>query len=825
MEGACDEDGLDRINADFAAMKSHFGATMVRVYLPQCYTTTIWEHLLQAGVANNMAVILQVAWPLNGDALDNWKLTQASILEVLANSTYASIAPYVFHSAEFGTEPIGDSDDGTFNGDYAPFIDDLVAFRAKMKPYGIPVGISEDWDRPGIMSSTDGVGLGPTGEKILAQSDFIHAHIMPYYHNNLTEAESWAYIRSQVAWYKKNIDLPTLISETQWAWDFNILHQGGANLGFAKCDCGVAQYTKYWKTYDANCPFFKKNNVGWFLHAWLQEGTFNMVMPNGSYVIPNWKPQTSSVLVVAGLGAVLFAWRSSANNAKLLPKPPSIPFLGNMHLLLGGNPMSCFQKWGKKLGPIFRFQMGSQDWIIINDASIAHELCSGRGTIYNSRPLDNKFARILSHDFKNLGGSKYGDDWRKRRRIFVDALGSRRFPIYLEQIDVEALLLIKNLAKTKSTPIDPTSYMKLLTFNIIMKILADYRLEDPNDPELLEELELEVRLFKAFNPAGNLVAFLPFLKIFPQSWVGPKIEDVWDLRHAVEAKLQRYLDMVSARIANGEDIACFCRDLLEKQQEGQLDRDELIELMSDTMFAGLETSTSTLIWLTAELANQPELQVTLQQEMRDVLGPDVCPKHDDTPKLPLLQSCVREALRLHPAGPIGLPHATSEDDVYNGYFIPKDTTILTNIYTMNRDPVKYPDPATFNPYRYIDERQSSVALTKGKVESRDHFAFGFGRRICAGMHIAEAEVLAAAGAVIWAFDIERPSEALIDTEGFDLGLTLSALPFKVKFVPRQNLDNLPLEDLMLSVDPRKIVDIPEKIVDRMGYNCLSFPWV
>ncbi len=111
------------------------------------------------------------------------------------------------HSIEFGTEPIGDGDDGD------SFVGDLTSFRSSVKPYGIPVGISEDWDRPGVMSGTKVVGLGPTGTKILANSDVVHAHVMPYYHNNLNEAGAWAYISSQVAWYKKNVNLPTLISE------------------------------------------------------------------------------------------------------------------------------------------------------------------------------------------------------------------------------------------------------------------------------------------------------------------------------------------------------------------------------------------------------------------------------------------------------------------------------------------------------------------------------------------------------------------------------------------------------------------------------------
>jgi len=113
----------------------------------------------------------------------------------------------VIHSIEFGTEPIGDGDDGD------NFVNDLISFRSQVRPYGIPVGISEDWDRPGTMSGTNDVGLGSTGKQILANSDLVHAHIMPYYHNNLDESGAWAYITAQVAWYKKNINVPTLISE------------------------------------------------------------------------------------------------------------------------------------------------------------------------------------------------------------------------------------------------------------------------------------------------------------------------------------------------------------------------------------------------------------------------------------------------------------------------------------------------------------------------------------------------------------------------------------------------------------------------------------
>jgi hypothetical protein len=45
---------LSKINADFQRMKSQFGATMVRIYAPECRDASIWRNLLHAGIQNNM---------------------------------------------------------------------------------------------------------------------------------------------------------------------------------------------------------------------------------------------------------------------------------------------------------------------------------------------------------------------------------------------------------------------------------------------------------------------------------------------------------------------------------------------------------------------------------------------------------------------------------------------------------------------------------------------------------------------------------------------------------------------------------------------------
>lgn len=187
-----------------------------------------------------------------------WKKTEKSIYSIMSSSKYGAIAPYVFHSAEFGSEPIGDWVD---NGP-DQFVKDLASFRAKMNSYGVPVAVSEDWDRKDndangnvAMRSEDGKYLAEVGQKIKDNSDQAHAHIMPFYHQDRGvnyESDAWNYVQGQVKWMKKVVGLPTFVSETQWAWGKGGDHGDGPNG-----DVGTNQYSNYWHSFADNCELFK----------------------------------------------------------------------------------------------------------------------------------------------------------------------------------------------------------------------------------------------------------------------------------------------------------------------------------------------------------------------------------------------------------------------------------------------------------------------------------------------------------------------------------------------------------------------------------------
>ncbi|KAK2590892.1 hypothetical protein QQS21_011416 [Conoideocrella luteorostrata] len=266
---------FDRMDKDFAKMKKDFGASIVRMYYPECTKTTVFENAIRAADKNNMAIMLQVWTNFGGGTV--WKKSQQAIYDTLDKPEFASIAPYVVHSADWGSEPVGDGMDS------GNFVNDLGAFRTRMNQHHIKAGISEDWDRRDSLRTDN--GLTSKGRGIRDNSDYAHIHPMPFYHFNDPESKAWGYIQEATQWVLDNVKLPTMITESPWAW-------GKTDHNSGKTDVGVAQYTRYWKTFDDNCEWFKTKNVGWFLHAWQYEDKFDIVKPDGTgYIIPNWRPR------------------------------------------------------------------------------------------------------------------------------------------------------------------------------------------------------------------------------------------------------------------------------------------------------------------------------------------------------------------------------------------------------------------------------------------------------------------------------------------------------------------------------------------------------
>jgi cytochrome P450 len=138
------------------------------------------------------------------------------------------------------------------------------------------------------------------------------------------------------------------------------------------------------------------------------------------------------------------------------------------------------------------------------------------------------------------------------------------------------------------------------------------------------------------------------------------------------------------------------------------------------------------------------------------------------------------------------PHATTADDIYKGFLIPKGAGVLNNVWAINMDPARAPNPRRFNPDRHKDDNLSLFdSAINPDGTKRDQFTFGAGRRICQGMHVAERSLFLGIARILWAFDILPKigvdgKPILPDQEKLTQGFVCMPEPFAVRIVPRSD---------------------------------------
>jgi cytochrome P450 len=121
-----------------------------------------------------------------------------------------------------------------------------------------------------------------------------------------------------------------------------------------------------------------------------------------------------------------------------------------------------------------------------------------------------------------------------------------------------------------------------------------------------------------------------------------------------------------------------------------------------------------------------------------------------------------------------------------GYFIPKNSGILNNVYTVCSDPTRYPDPRRFSPERYASNLLSFAdTATHADPATRDLFTFGAGRRICQGMHVAERSMFIAISRLLWAFDFAAVPGNVPDPAAISEGLACMPAKFACEITARE----------------------------------------
>lgn len=125
------------------------------------------------------------------------------------------------------------------------------------------------------------------------------------------------------------------------------------------------------------------------------------------------------------------------------------------------------------------------------------------------------------------------------------------------------------------------------------------------------------------------------------------------------------------------------------------------------------------------LLNNPDILEKTRNEIDNQIGFDRLVDELDLTKPPYLCCIILETLRLYPAGPLLVPHESSEECTVGGFCIPRGTTLLVNIWAIQNDPKLWENPTKFKPERF-----------EGIKGTRDHgfkfLPFGSGRRSSLG---------------------------------------------------------------------------------------------
>ena len=138
-----------------------------------------------------------------------------------------------------------------------------------------------------------------------------------------------------------------------------------------------------------------------------------------------------------------------------------------------------------------------------------------------------------------------------------------------------------------------------------------------------------------------------------------------------------------------------------------------------------------------------------------IVGRSRLPGWEDESSLPYIRALIKEVHRWAPIGSLGIPHATTKADVYEGRIVPEGTIIFPNLTALSRDSDRYENSNEFLPERFLgDDLDASASALHPDHNKRDHFHYGFGRRLCQGIFVAEASLFIVVSRTLWGFDIK-----------------------------------------------------------------------
>lgn len=484
-------------------------------------------------------------------------------------------------------------------------------------------------------------------------------------------------------------------------------------------------------------------------------------------------------VILLGIIFVLTVYYGFVKRSKLLlPGPKGLPFVG-YGPFLGEEPYKVYAKLAEKYGPIFKVQLGSQEWVILNNKEVIHEALVKKGKFTADRvhnAMIEAFAQGMAQPFAN------GVVWKTLRDFDVKALktfGARAMEACIRE---EAEHLCRALAEKNGEPCDCELSLLSAVSNVACHITMGrrYEYDDPHYQDILRAVIIFASGDKRAKHFGDIMKaeFLRFLPGYRTSY-----QSVVDTFQGSRDEIKRRLEerKKTFHVDNVNDIMDqFLVEIQKRKQDRIFTENQLVFALQDFVSASSDTTTNTLRWCIVGLSTNQAHQEKMYQEISEVIGSRGYISTEDHECLSFTHAYIQEILRFCSPLPLSLPHQSTERFTLQGFEIPVNTPIMTNIWAVHRSPELFENPNEFLPERFLD--------AEGKfISCDDLIAFSVGPRRCLGEQLGKMEVLLFLTHMVSTFHIlpDESGRKLTFEEGI-LSISYSAESFRARFVERSN---------------------------------------
>uniref|UniRef100_A0A087XVY6 Uncharacterized protein n=1 Tax=Poecilia formosa TaxID=48698 RepID=A0A087XVY6_POEFO len=493
----------------------------------------------------------------------------------------------------------------------------------------------------------------------------------------------------------------------------------------------------------------------------------------------------SSPTTVLGVGLLLIILYlvtvgSSRETGKEPPGPKPLPLLGNLLQLDLQRPYKTLCELSKKYGSVFTVYFGPKKVVVLAGYRTVREALVGYADEFGEREIAPIFADVTKHSgvlFSN------GETWREMRRFALSTLrdfgmGKRGAE---EKILEECGHLIKVFESYKGKPFNTSRPTNNAASNIISSIVFGSRFEydDPRFRDLVSRVIENIKIggsagIQLYNTFPRLVGWIKSRQVMLKN--GEKtIRDMKKL-------MQKLKETLNPQTCRGL-VDCF---LVRKQKEEdscvkdtQFTEKNLLYTVANLFAAGTDTTSASLRWSLLLMAKYPHIQDQVQEELTRVVGNREV-HVEDRKNLPYTDAVVHEIQRFGNVIPMSVPHKTSRDVTFQGYFIKEGTTVIPLLASVLYDESEWESPHTFNPSHFLDK--------EGRFIKRDAFLpFSAGRRVCLGEGLAKMSLFLFFTSLLQRFRFMPPPG--VSEDDLDLtpavGFTIPPSPHELCAISRQ----------------------------------------